>query len=71
VRRAYLCGKEAYTGHDFEHRKAWVEQRLLELARRFSVGVYAYALMSNHPRLFVDVNPAATAAWSPEELARR
>jgi hypothetical protein len=71
VRRAYLCGQDAYTGQSFEHRKAWVEQRLLELARWFSLGVYAYAVMSNHLHLVVHVDPAAAAAWSPEEVARR
>jgi len=71
VRRAFLCGQDAYTGQDFEHRKAWVEQRLLELARLFSIGVYAYALMSNHLHIVLHLDPASAAAWSPEEVARR
>jgi hypothetical protein len=71
VRRAYLCGHDAYTGQSFEHRKAWVEQRLLELARWFALGVYAYAVMSNHLHLVVHVDPAAAASWSAKEVARR
>lgn len=71
VRRAFLCGEDSYTGKSFEHRKAWVEARLLELARHFAVGVYAYAVMSNHLHVALHVDPGAAAAWSPDEVARR
>lgn len=71
VRRAFLCGQDSYTGKSFEHRKAWVEDRLLDLARHFAVGVYAYAVMSNHLHVVLHVDPGTAAAWSPEEVARR
>jgi hypothetical protein len=32
VRRPWLCGLDSYTRKSFEHRKAWVEARILELA---------------------------------------
>ena len=41
VRRAFLCGEDALTGRSFDHRKQWVEDRLLALAEIFAVGVYA------------------------------
>jgi len=71
VRRAFLCGEDALTGRSFEHRKQWVEDRLLELAEVFAVGVYAYAVMSNHVHVVLYVDPSATFAWSPDEVAQR
>jgi hypothetical protein len=71
VRRAYLCGLDALSGRDFEHRKAWIETRLLELADCFAVGIYAFAVMSNHLHVVVYVDPARVADWSAEEVAKR
>ena len=48
VRRAWLCGFDDYFGKSFEHRKPWVERRILELGDIFACGIYAYAVMSNH-----------------------
>ena len=67
----FLCGEDRFTGTSFEHRKVWVEERLLELARHFAVGVYADALMRNHLQVVLHVDPGTAAAWSPEEVARR
>jgi REP element-mobilizing transposase RayT len=71
VRRAFLCGVDVSTGQSYEHRKQWVEDRLLELADIFAVGIYAYAVMSNHLHVVVYIDPSATVAWSPDEVARR
>ena len=71
VRRAFLCGEDALTGRCFDHRKAWLEQRLLDLAEVFSLSVLAYAVMSNHLHVVVHVDPARAAGWSDEEVAER
>ena len=35
------------------------------------MGLYAYAVMSNHVHLVVYVDPAVAQAWSDEEVAER
>ena len=71
VRRAFLCGRDVYSGRSYEHRKAWVEERLLALAECFAVGLYAYAVMSNHVHVVLHVDPQVAQAWSDEEVAER
>ena len=71
VRRAWLCGFDNYARKSFEHRKPWVERRILELADIFACGIYAYAVMSNHYHLVVHMSPATSNAWNAEEVARR
>jgi hypothetical protein len=71
VRRAFLCGIDHYTSQSFEHRKAWVEDRIALVSECFSVAVYAYAVMSNHLHLVLHVDPSATRTWSDIEVAQR
>ncbi|MFT5449209.1 MAG: REP element-mobilizing transposase RayT [Gammaproteobacteria bacterium] len=71
VRRAFLCGEDTVTGRSFEHRRQWVESRIIELANIFAVAIHAYAVMSNHFHLVLEINPTATEQWSDEEVAAR
>ena len=66
VRRAFLCGEDSHSGRNFEHRRGWVEQRLLELAGVFAIDIAAYAVMSNHVVLHID--PEKVQAWSDFEV---
>lgn len=71
VRRAWLCGLDPLSGIDYAHRKPWVEDRLQRLSDIFAVGIYGYAVMSNHLHVVLRVDPQATQRWSDDEVARR
>jgi hypothetical protein len=71
VRRAWLCGDDPVSGLDFDHRRGWIEQRLIDLAQSFAVGLYAWAVMSNHVHVVLYVDPTVARNWSDEEIARR
>ncbi|UXI68644.1 transposase [Tahibacter amnicola] len=71
VRQAFLCGVNPLTGQSLSHRRRWIEERLLELAEIFAVGVYAYAVMSNHVHLVLYLDPTVAMAWSAGDVAER
>ena len=62
VRRAFLCGKDKYSGNCYEHRRKLIVDRIKELAAVFNIDVCAYAIMSNHYHLVLKVN--CTKKWS-------
>jgi len=71
VRRAWLCGKDPLTGRSFDHRRQWIEERMLKLATCFTVELYAYSVMSNHYHIVLHVDPKAALALSDEQVAKR
>jgi len=71
VRRSWLCGLDKYLGKSLEHRKSWVEARILELGNIFACGVHAWAVMSNHLHIVVHMSPSTAGEWPPEEVAAR
>jgi putative transposase len=71
VRRAFLCGRDGATGFDFDHRRQWLEDRILALAQLFAVKLYGYAVMSNHYHVVLEVEPKAVSKWFDEEIADR
>ncbi len=71
VRRAFLCGTDAYTGKDFDHRKQWVLDRIAQQGAVFAIDVCAYAIMSNHFHLVIRVEPSRAQSWSDEEVIHR
>lgn len=71
VRRAWLCGIDPLTGVDHSARKAMVEARIMELGSIFALGIYSFAVMSNHLHVVLSVEPQAAKPWNREEVADR
>ncbi|WP_317929920.1 transposase [Halioxenophilus sp. WMMB6] len=71
VRRAFLCGVDGFTGKSYEHRRQWVEDRILLLAEAFAIDVCAYAVMSNHLHLVLHVNKALAESLTPLQVVER
>ena len=71
VRRSFLCGEDTFTGQNYEHRRGWVEERLLLLGSVFSIDICAYAVMSNHTHVVLYVDKEQADSWSMAEVLRR
>ncbi len=68
VRRAFLCGKDKYTGKCFEHRRNWLLDRVKLLSSVFAIDIAAYAIMSNHYHLVLRVDKDRALNWSTDEV---
>ena len=69
VRRAWLCGTDATTGYNFDHRRQWLEQRILQMAEIFAVDLCGYAVLSNHYHIVLKMDPDRVNSWDDEEVA--
>jgi REP element-mobilizing transposase RayT len=63
-----LCGKDPYTGQNFEHRRQWVLDRLRQLSEIFAIDVCAYAILSNHYHVVVHVDKERAKSWSDQQV---
>jgi len=71
VRRAFLCGRDRYSGKNFDHRKIWMERRFQVLSSVFSIHLLAYAIMSNHYHVVIQLDRDQSLSWSDEEVIQR
>lgn len=71
VRRAFLCGVDTFTGQNYEHRRAWLEDRLLQLPKVFAIDIAAYAIMSNHYHVILHINTGRAKSWSDYDVVVR
>jgi len=55
-------------GNSYEHRRQWVEDKLLELASIFAVDICAYAIMSNHYHVVFHIDREKAENWCPSEV---
>lgn len=71
VRQSFLCGVDKLSGRCYEHRKAWVEQRIYDLASMYCIDICAYAVMSNHYHLVVCINRDKAKSLDAHEVVLR
>jgi hypothetical protein len=68
VRRSYLCGVDEYSGQNYEHRRGWLEDRLLYLLSVFAIDTCAFAVMSNHVHLVLHVDTENAQGRSDKQV---
>lgn len=71
VRRAFLCGRDQFTGMNYEHRRGWIEERMLALSNIFAIDIAAYAVMSNHYHIVLRVDAGRGMDWGTDEVLKR
>ncbi|MCP4307918.1 MAG: transposase [bacterium] len=71
VRRAFLCGEDAFSGMNFDHRRGWIAERMKQLSGIFAIDVAAYAIMSNHHHVVVRVDRKRALGWPLDEVLER
>ncbi len=69
VRRAFLCGFDAYSGDSYEHRRGWIRDRLEFLASAFGIDCLTYTVMSNHLHVVLRSRPDVVRRWSNRRVA--
>jgi hypothetical protein len=70
VRRAFLCGNGS-NGACYEHRRRWIEDKIIALTDIFSIDVCAYAVMSNHYHVVIHIDKDTADNWSDDEVINR
>lgn len=71
VRRCFLMGDDPISGKNFDHRKVWIEQGLIQFAAAFGVDLLGFAILSSHFHLILRSRPDVVATWNDKEVARR
>ena len=71
VRRAFLCGEDSLTGNSYEHRREWISNKIKSLSEVFAIDVAAYAVMSNHYHVVLQVDQKGAEAWNSLEVIER
>ena len=71
VRRTFLCGTDAVSGVNYEHRRQWIEERIRILSSIFTIDIGAYAVMSNHYHIVLKLCPEQANDWTMQEVFER
>jgi hypothetical protein len=68
VRRAFLFGDDPCSGKNYDYRKTWLYQLLVELAAIFAIDICKYAILDNHFHLLVRNRPDVAKKWSDRKI---
>lgn len=71
VRRCFLMGDDPVSGKNFNHRKGWMQTKLVQHAAYFGIDLLGSAIMSNHFHLVLRSRPDVVQTWDDTEVARR
>ncbi len=71
VRQSYLCGRDARTGINYEHRRKWIQDRLHKLSQAFAIDLCAYAVMHNHIHVVLHIAKGRAEGWTMDEVLLR
>jgi REP element-mobilizing transposase RayT len=71
VRRSFLCGEDASTNTSYEHRRKWIEQKIYALAQVYCIDICAYAIMSNHYHLVLNLNRESAQTLTLDDVVER
>ena len=61
VRRCFLLGDDPVTGKNYDHRKQWLDDQLVQQAKYFGIDLLCQAIMSNHFHLVLRSRPDVVA----------
>jgi len=71
VRKAFILDDQSKDAPDKIDRRKWIEDRILFLTTVFAIDVCAYAVMSNHYHVILDVHKKHSDEWTPMEIITR
>ena len=71
VRRAFLCGTDHLSGQCYEHRRNWLEEKLMSLPQVFAIDIAAYAIMSNHYHVVLFIDARQAKKWTDTDVIER
>lgn len=63
-----MYGDDAYSGKNYDHRRAWIESLLFELETGFAIDVAALTVMSNHLHVVLSLDIDTVNRWSDKEV---
>jgi REP element-mobilizing transposase RayT len=62
---------DEYSGTSYEHRRSWVEDKVLWLSSVFAIGICAYAVMSNHVHWVLCIDKDKAMSLSDKQVVGR